>query len=167
KLAYSFRANSTGDFAMVDDFYLYYAGDAAQPWVVLSHTGFAEDGATIITYGGMLGVAMEAANTLLLDHEIPTRLLLPGCLYPFDAAGCMRLLADTGPVLLLEEGSTPFGFAAEVIATLSEAGALKNRAVGRVGMEGPAIPASLVIEERSLPGADAVVRCMLALKEEK
>jgi 2-oxoisovalerate dehydrogenase E1 component len=166
KLAYSHRTNSVGDSAMVDDFYLYYAGDAAQPWVVLSHTGFEEDGGTIITYGGMLGVAMEAANTLLLDHEIPTRLLLPGCLYPFDGAGCKRLLADEGPVLLLEEGSTPFGFASEVIATLTEAGGLGSRAVGRVGMEGPAIPASKTIEELCLPGADAVVSCMLNLREQ-
>ncbi|MBF0193504.1 MAG: pyruvate dehydrogenase [Magnetococcales bacterium] len=167
KLAYSFRTNGGGDTAMVDDFYIYYAGDASQPWVVLSHTGFEEDSATIITYGGMLGVAMEAANRLLLEHEIPTRLLLPGCLSPFDAEGCMRLLADDGPLLLLEEGSSPFGFASEVIATLTEAGALNSRAVGRIGMEGPAIPASKVIEEKSLPGADAVVNCMLNLRENK
>ncbi|MBF0381855.1 MAG: hypothetical protein HQL69_12605, partial [Magnetococcales bacterium] len=164
KLAYSFRSQCDGESAIVGDFYVYYAGDPARPWVVLSHTGFAEDGATIITYGGMLGVAMEAADRLLLDHEIPTRLLLPGCLYPFDGAGCSTLLAEDGPLLLLEEGATPFGFAAEVIATLTQAGALKEREVGRVGMEGAAIPASKVIEERSLPGADAVVECMLKLR---
>jgi 2-oxoisovalerate dehydrogenase E1 component len=162
KTAYAYRTTIT-DSAMVDNFFVYYSGDPAAPWLSLSHTGFEDDLATIVTYGGMLSVAMSAASTLLLDHEIPTRILLPACLFPFDGDGCLRLLAGSGPVLVLEEGALAFGFGSEVLATLAQAGGLNGREVGRVGMEGGAIPASKVLEEQCLPGADAVLESMLGL----
>ncbi|MBF0358379.1 MAG: pyruvate dehydrogenase [Magnetococcales bacterium] len=162
KIAYAYRTTIT-DSAMVDDFYVYFSGDPAAPWLSLSHTGFDDDMATIVTYGGMLSVAMSAASTLLMDHEIATRVLLPSCLFPFDRDACLRLLASLGPVLLLEEGALAFGFGSEVLATLAQAGGLNGRGVGRVGMEGSAIPASKVLEEQCLPGANAVVECMLGL----
>jgi 2-oxoisovalerate dehydrogenase E1 component len=162
KAAYAFRSTITNG-SMVDDFFVYYAGEQNSPWVILSLTGFNAEKATIITYGGMLSAAMDAAYILLMEHEISVRVLLPGRLYPFDGEQCRGLSAAAGPILAVEEGSSPFGFASEVAATLAEGGFLNGRAFARLGMKGAAVPASRVLEEQSLPGVDAIVNAMLSL----
>jgi hypothetical protein len=62
----------------------------------------------------------------------------------------------------VEEGTLPFGFAAEVGCSLLERGALANRVFSRVGALEKTIAASKELEKFILPQAEDVRRAVLA-----
>ena len=146
---------------MVGDFFVNYAGDPTAPQLALSLTEFEGEDATLITYGGMIPIAMAAAQTLLLDHEISIRIVAPGRLYPLDISVLVENLAEDGLVVAAEEATVAYGFSAEIAAALAELDALNGRKFARIGALNGTIGAARSLEDDILPQADDIVTTVL------
>lgn len=160
KMAYGYRVQAKPG-AMIGNFFVHLTGPADGPWLSLSLTEFADEAITLVCYGGMLPIVMEAAEALLVEHEIPARIVAPSRLSPLDKAGLLALCPPRRPLLALEEGAAAFGVGAEVLATLAAAGNYPHLA--RVGAAGPVIGAARSLEEAILPGSRTIVQAALGL----
>lgn len=149
-----------------DDFEVRYLGEGSAgddvPLACLSLTGFEDEDVTIYAYGGMSPFVMEAARELLVDEEISARIVLPAELHPMPRAHLAAAWAEGSAVLAVEEANADFGFGAEVLATLAEAGCT-GKGAARLGARPTVIASSRVLEEETLPQARDVVQAVLHL----
>ncbi len=147
-----------GSFAVQTDELPYAA-------VRLSPTGFRRADLALVTYGGMAEIAAEAAEKLLLEHELSVEVVVVAELAPFDP-DCLEasLVRAGGRLLTAEEGTLPAGWGAEVVAACAERGWLRGR-VGRVAARNTPVPAARELEEQVLPQVADVVRAALALRD--
>ena len=104
---------------------------------------------TIIAYGGMADIAVQAAKELLLRDEIVVSVISPSCIKPLPKLVCL-----TDKVLILEETSPFWGWGAEVGYVL-EKNHIKTR---RLGALPTPIPASREEEKHTLPQVEDVIR---------
>lgn len=160
KLAYGYRV-CRSEANMVGDFYIKQTKGDFPPWMVLSLTEFEDEQATIITYGGMLPFAMDAAHKALIDDDFPVRVLVPCRLSPLDHAPLKGLLADNGSVLTVEEAHCEFGFGSEVAAVLMDVG----RKCFRLGAKNMTIAASSTLEDQILPSLNDIYQAIIELRE--
>jgi 2-oxoisovalerate dehydrogenase E1 component len=114
---------------------------------------------TLISHGGALIVAMEAAQILFDEHELLVELVAPTRLRPLDVRD-LAAAVTTRAVFTLEEGPAPYGVGAEMLAALLEAGK-RFAAVGRIAAAGGVIPASRHLEALVLPSAGKAVHAIL------
>jgi pyruvate/2-oxoglutarate/acetoin dehydrogenase E1 component len=105
---------------------------------------------------------MEAARTLLLEEEIAVRIVLPSELHPMPRALLAAAWAEGSAVLACEESNADFGFGAEILASLAEAGCT-GRGCARVGARPVCIASSRTLEEETLPQAHDIVASVKAL----
>jgi 2-oxoisovalerate dehydrogenase E1 component len=164
KVCYAARVKIS-EGAMVDDFFVYFSGDADAPIACLSLTQFEEEGATIVCYGGTLPVAMEAAVRLLTEFEISVRILAPARLCPLEVERIGGLIPHGSPVLTVEEGTLAAGFGAELCAALSEHFPGKMGRSRRIGARDLPVAAARSLEDGILPQADEIVRSIRALAD--
>jgi 2-oxoisovalerate dehydrogenase E1 component len=157
KWAYGYRV-VTQPLAMAGDFFVHKTGPADGSWLSLSLTEFADEAVTLVCYGGMLPIAMAAAERLLLEHEVPARIVVPSRLSPLDRDGLLMLCPADRPLLAVEEGAAPFGFGAEVLASLAMA--RPGQRLARLGAAGPVIGAARGLEESVLPDSADIVRAV-------
>jgi 2-oxoisovalerate dehydrogenase E1 component len=140
------------------------AADAVFPTLHLSLAQFDPPDAVILAYGGMVPTALEAAESLLLDHEIAADVIAPTLLSPSPAADLARFAGACPLVVAIEEGQKPGGWGAEIVAGLSECGAGPARRYVRIAAEPCPVPAARELEKRALPDAQTliqtVVRCL-------
>ena len=116
-----------------------------------------EPALTLVAYGGMTALAVEAAERLFDEHEIVAQVLVPMQLHPFDVRPWLPVLDRAGALLLLEEGNGFAGFGAECLAQLAEQGGGRARRIARVAAAHDLIPASAAMEKTVLPGVEAIV----------
>ena len=69
---------------------------APYPALSFSGTGFADDTATIVTYGGMLPLVLEAATELILEHEVFCEIVALSQLVPMELEAVLESVARTG-----------------------------------------------------------------------
>jgi pyruvate/2-oxoglutarate/acetoin dehydrogenase E1 component len=164
KLAYNAKLRLTAE-GLIDDYSVAYAGDRACPWAVLSLSEFASDELTLVGYGGMLPLMMDAARNLLLNEETFVRLLVPAQLSPLDCGPLEAWIVPGAPVVSVEEAVPAFGFGAEIGAFIASAKAGRVRSYRRLGALPTAIPASRTLEEAVLPQVqdiEVAIRAALA-----
>ena len=126
--------------------------------IALSLTEFDHSDVTLICYGGMASLAMQAAEELLLKHEISCELLIPCCIKPISFDGLDDALARSGHLVVLEEGPLTGGWGAEVVAGVQERFWAQLRGpVSRIAARDGIIPSTRVLEDLVLPGKDAIV----------
>lgn len=131
------------------------------PEITLSLVDFAASRITLATYGGMAEIALEAAETLLIEHEVPCEVVVVSWLNPTRFQAVEDSLSRSGGRLVtVEEGIGVAGWGAEVISSCSERGLLR-RAAGRVAAPCAVIPTALPLEAGVLPDAARVVREVL------
>ncbi len=130
-----------GNFATRSD-------DAPYPTRRLSPTDFKRTDVVIATYGGMTEICLEAAERLLLEHEIAAEVVVYSQIQPLAALRADRLVT-------VEEGITEWGWGAELIASA------QPRRSARVGAKNVPIPAARSLEEDVLPQTDDVVAAVL------
>lgn len=122
--------------------------------------GAPSPSATLMSYGYMAEIALEAAHRLAYEREVFIEVLALTELIPddssvFDATG------ETGVLLTLEEGTITLGWGAEIVARCSERfGSLKSRRIASLDMP---IPAAGTLESAVLPGVDDVMRAVLEM----
>lgn len=120
------------------------------PTVSINPVGACPD-ITIITYGGLVTMAMEVVKHFLYENEINIRLLIIS-----ELSDLKNKFSDihTKSAIVLEEGIADFGWGAEVCYELGRQGIHFER----IGAKRRAIPSAKKAEEAILPGFDDVVR---------
>ena len=118
---------------------------------------------TLVTYGGGVHLAREAAATLAgegLDVEIVDLRTLA----PFDREAVARSVQRTGRLLVLHEANTTMGFGAEVAAFAAEQLFTDLDApIRRLGAADSHPSYNADEQAATLPGADALTRALRSL----
>jgi len=111
---------------------------------------------TIVTYGGMTDIVEEAMGRLFEEDEALVEYVVVAQLAPLDVAPSEAAARRTGRLLVVEEGTEPWGFGAEVVARVAEAtqGAVRCARVGALHLP---IPNARPMEEAMLPDVERVV----------
>ena len=134
------------------------------PALSFSGNGFAGGETTIVTYGGMLPIVLEAAVRLIIEDELFTEVVCLSRLLPLDLEPVLDSVARTGSLVTVEEGTLTGGVGAEIAARVqSEAWEDLRRPVERIAARDGIIPAAPTLEEAVLPGVDDVVSAVRAL----
>jgi len=127
------------------------------PTVRLSLTGFDAPELTLLTYGGMMPLAMRVAEALLLDHEIVADVVVPSLLSPPPSEEIIAAVGDCTAVATIEEGSKGFDWGAEMVAGLVERSGATPRRYMRFASAPSPIPAAIPLEKSVLPDARAII----------
>ena len=134
------------------------------PALSFSGNGFVGGETTIVTYGGMLPIVLEAAVRLIIEDELFTEVVCLSRLLPLDLEPLLESVARTGSLVTVEEGTLTGGVGAEIAARVqSEAWDDLRRPVERIAARDGIIPAAPTLEEAVLPGVDDVVSAVRAL----
>jgi pyruvate/2-oxoglutarate/acetoin dehydrogenase E1 component len=138
---------------------------ARYPALSFSGNGFAEGNATLVTYGGMVPIVLDAATELILEHEIFCEIVALSQLLPMELEPVLESVARTGALVTVEEGTLTGGFGAEIAARVQEAAWNDlRRPVLRVAARDAIIPAARLLEEAMLPGIADVVEAVRAFE---
>jgi pyruvate/2-oxoglutarate/acetoin dehydrogenase E1 component len=166
KLMYG-RVERRATGGRVDEFACVETG-GPYPALTFSGNGFAGGEATIVTYGGSLPIALEAATQLIIEHEVFTDVVAVSRLLPLDLEPVLASVERTGALVTVEEGCLTSGFGAEVAALVQGAawGTLRSP-VRRVAAEDGIIPAARGLEDAMLPAAADVVAAVESLVLER
>lgn len=157
KLMYTRRLRRPDAQGWVGDFACRSTG-GSYPVVSLSPVDFSRADLVLATYGGMAEWACEAAEELLLEHEVVCEVVLYSQLQPLELGPLREALGRSrGRLVTAEEGVLTGGWGAEVVAACAQAGLLRGRA-GRVGAADSPIPSCRVLEDRVLPGRQDIVQ---------
>ncbi|MDP8222827.1 MAG: transketolase C-terminal domain-containing protein [Candidatus Lernaella stagnicola] len=107
---------------------------------------------TLLAYGGMAPLALEAAMNALVRDEILVEVLLPSRVKPFPVADVAGFVRKSGRAVIAEESPREGGWGAEMAARLMESAFADLRApIARVGAKETPIPASMPLEKHVLP----------------
>jgi pyruvate/2-oxoglutarate/acetoin dehydrogenase E1 component len=137
------------------------------PCLSLSGNDFEESAATIVTYGGMLPIVLEAVTTLIVEEELFCDVIVPSRLLPLDLEPVLASVARSGALVTAEEGSLTAGIGAEIAARVQEqAFADLAHPIRRVAAADGIIPSAPGLEADRLPGVQDVVDAVLAIAAE-
>jgi 2-oxoisovalerate dehydrogenase E1 component beta subunit len=138
------------------------AGDHVVPIGKARVARFGKD-VSIITYGAMLQVALEAAETAAQDG-IQVEVVDLRTLLPLDEETILASAARTGKVIVLHEATRTGGPGGEVAALIAErAFEYLDAPIVRVAPPDTPVPYSPPLEGYFLPNADKVGRAVRAL----
>ncbi len=113
---------------------------------------------SIITYGAMLHVALEAAERLAAEAGIDLEVLDLRTVKPLDEAAILATVRKTNKVLVLTEEQLSGSVAGEVAARIAERGfAWLDGPVHRLCCPDTPVPYSPTLEEAYLPNVDKLV----------
>ena len=142
--------------------------ESPYPALCFSGNGFGAAAATIVTYGGMLPVALDAAVRLILEEELFVEVVALCRLLPLDIDPVLESVARTNALVTLEEGSLTAGIGAEIVARVqAEAWSELRGPIHRVAAADVAIPAAGPLEAAVLPAVDDVVAAVRATERVK
>jgi 2-oxoisovalerate dehydrogenase E1 component len=130
------------------------------PTVHLRLSDLGTPDVVLITYGGSVPFAMEAAERLLIDEECLCDLVIPSLIAPLPLDEIQEFLGGALKVAVLEEGVTRAGWGAEVIARLVEQGSPRTRQYLRIGAPDSPLPSSKHLEKELLPDANHLVEVL-------
>jgi pyruvate/2-oxoglutarate/acetoin dehydrogenase E1 component len=117
---------------------------------------------TFATYGYNFELVRQAANELMLEHEIFTDILLFSQLSPFELDPLFDSLKRTRRLLTVEEGGLTLGWGAEVTARALETG-IPSLKAGRVAARDLPIANSKTLEDAILPSVGDIKQAALDL----
>jgi 2-oxoisovalerate dehydrogenase E1 component len=136
--------------------------DALYPTGTWKPAGTTAD-LTIVTYGAMTEIVEEAMAASFDEDEVLADYIVPSQLAPLRIEAIIDSVQHTGRLLVVEEGTAPWGFGAEVVARISEALGDQPLQSRRVGAYQLPIPNARSAEECVLPGVERVVQAIRGL----
>jgi len=157
KLQYLLPLKTTVDlveFSIQNDF---QGEDETCPFYTLRIKAAPLADITLIAYGYMAHLALEAAHQLAYQDEIFCEVLVPTQLTPFELGPLFDSLKRTKRVLTIEEGTFTLGWGAEVVAKTVELAGSYLKSAGRLAAKDDVIPASPHLEAQHLPGLSDIV----------
>ncbi len=119
----------------------------------------AGDYATLVTYGEMLHLAVEACDYLASEYEVEFEVFDLRCLAPLDLSQIAPSVARTGRLVMLHEGRRTHGFGAEVVARIAEGAKapLKSPPLRIASLDLP-VPFAHELEAAFRPSKDAIIQ---------
>ncbi len=126
------------------------------PVAVFRPAGESAD-VTIVTYGEMTEVVEDALTVLFDEDEMLAEYLVVAQLAPLRIEPIVESVRRTGRLLIVEEGTEPWGFGAEVIAKVTELLVDKPPRCARVAALHLPIPNARPMEDAVLPDSARVV----------
>lgn len=120
---------------------------------------------TIITYGRMLPMCMDAAAQLEKEHGISVEVVDPRTLVPLDKEMIIASAKKTGRVLIVHEACQTGGFGGELAAVIadSEAFYYLDAPIKRYGGLDVPIPYCPELEKNVVPTKDNVIKKVIEL----
>lgn len=133
------------------------------PALTLSGNDFGPAEATIVTYGGMVPLALEAATRLIMEEELFCEVVALSSLAPLELEPVLDSLRRSGTLVTAEEGTLTLGIGAEIAARVQEQAFADLRApIRRVAAGDDIIPSAPGLEDAHLPSIDDLVAAVLA-----
>ena len=109
----------------------------------------------IITYGGNVSIAVEAAERFFINEEILVNIIVLSSVKPIDNEFVIESVKKCGKVIILEEGNIIGGWGAEVSSIIQENSFDQLKyPVQRLGSMDTPIPASGPMELEMLPSSN-------------
>jgi 2-oxoisovalerate dehydrogenase E1 component len=128
------------------------------PTLHLSLANFEKPDVALVTYGGSVPNAMEAAQRLLMEEECLCDIVIPSLIAPLPTEEIATFLGRAHRIVVLEEGGSRAGWGAEVIAALAERESIERKRYLRIGAPDSPLPSSKKLETELLPDANLVVQ---------
>jgi len=117
----------------------------------------------IVTYGGMVEIAMQAANEIFMEEEILCSILICNNLKPIPMS-ILDFAKNANQVLILEEGNKIGGWGAELSSVISEnCFQFLDHPIIRIGAEDMPIPSSMTLESAVLPSVAKIKQTITKL----
>jgi len=138
------------EFALVDG-----ERDALYPTGVWRPRGAPGD-VTVVAYGAMTEMVEAAIAQSFEEDEVLAEYLVPSQLAPLRIEPIAESVRRTGRLVVVEEGTGPWGFGAEVVARVAEALGDRPPRCARVAAHHLPIPNARPAEAALLPDADRV-----------
>jgi pyruvate/2-oxoglutarate/acetoin dehydrogenase E1 component len=115
---------------------------------------------TLVTIGGMVPAALEAAETVS-NEGISVEVVDPRTLIPCDWATIIRSVVKTGRLLVAEPGALTHGFGGEIIARVTQLalGSLKAPPRRVAGVDVPT-PYNRALENAALPNMEDILEAI-------
>ncbi len=136
--------------------------DALYPTGIWRPSGVPAD-VTIVAYGAMTEIAEEAMAVSFDEDEVLAEYIVPSQLAPVQVAPILDSVHRTGRLLVVEEGTGPWGFGAEVVARVAEASGDRPLRSARVAAHHLPIPNARTAEASVLPNVERVVQAIREL----
>jgi len=118
---------------------------------------------TLVAYGGTARELADNVEQLFIDTDFVAEIIVPIRLHPLDMAPILRSVSKTNELVVVEDGSCPFGFGSEVLAQVAQAGLAAR--VHRIGAEAVPIPSPIALEHELLPTYKRVSQRLARLKK--
>ena len=135
----------------------------SSPAYTLTLKGVPDHHITMVAYGYMAELALEAALDLAYQDEIFVELIILTQLSPFVIDPVFDSARATGRVLVIEEGTLSMGWGAEVVARVSQEIGPGPLTTHRIAAHDLPIPASRPLEDAILPDIQDIVAAAKAL----
>jgi pyruvate/2-oxoglutarate/acetoin dehydrogenase E1 component len=135
--------------------------------VVTKLNGAPPSDLTIATYGYMSELVRQAVLELAYESEVFASIVIFEQLSSYDIHGLITPLSQNGRLLVVEEGTVPLGWGAEVVARACEALGEKLKTTRRIGARFSPIPSSGPLEEFTLPGVSNIIEIALEMVGKK
>ena len=117
----------------------------------------------IISYGGNSVILDDLLLELLMEHELPCQVNLPSLIKPFNYNVLVDGIESCKGVIIYEESTREFGWGAEVMSRILEAGHANDLSIVRVGAGETPIPSSRVLEEKVLPAKENLLAAIKSM----
>jgi 2-oxoisovalerate dehydrogenase E1 component beta subunit len=123
------------------------------------------DDLTVVAYGLMMHVCLEAAERLQAEHGGSAEVVDVRTISPLDKDTILTSVRKTGKALVVYEDNRTYGAGAEIVATIAEEAMFDLDApIVRIGgPDAPAMGFATNLEHAFLPDADRVLDAMLRL----
>ncbi len=107
---------------------------------------------TIVSYGGISSDVFEELPEIFSETELIPELIILSKISPLDIQPIINSVKKTRNIIVIEEGSIPFGVGAEILSSIVEdLGTAKMNIMHRIGSLPVPIPSSRSLEEHVLP----------------
>ena len=128
------------------------------PTIHLSLANFEKPNVTILTYGGMTPIVMEAAKKMFIDEEIVVDVLVLSKLSPFPVDEIYDVIAQSNTIITVEEGIGENGWGSMVISKIAQSIDNKSKKYLSISSKFSPIPNSKIYENEILPSVDYILQ---------
>lgn len=128
--------------------------------------GESKSDVSIITYGGMLPIVLNAVKEIFITDEIVTNVIVPSVIKPIDFAPIHEKHLSSH-ILIAEESIKYGGWGSEVLSQLHEMNYYPQKTINRIGAKEFVLPCSLPLENQILPQSKDIYNSIIKLYEQK
>ena len=115
----------------------------------------------VITYGGNVAIAIEAAEKVFMDNELLTNVIVLSSVRPIDEEWIINKVKKCGKIVIVEEGNKIGGWGSEVVSIIQEKAFDELKCpIQRIGAMDIPIPSSGPMENEMLPSAKKVIEAI-------